>query len=75
MYIRILSIDVGIKNLAFCLFEKSHESNYFSIKKWDIINLSQEDEIKKCCFIEKNEVCNKPAKYTINNLCYCRSFT
>jgi len=71
MCTRILSIDVGIKNLAYCLFEKSHESNYFSIKKWDIINLSQEDEIKKCCFIEKNEVCNKPAKYTINNLGYC----
>ena len=68
---RVLSIDVGIKNLAFCLFEKLQESSYFSIKKWDIINLSQEDEIKKCCFIEKNIVCNKPAKYIANNDCYC----
>lgn len=71
MCTRILSIDVGIKNLAFCLFEKSQESNYFSIKKWDIINLSQEDEIKKCCFGEKNGLCNKPAKYIANNSCYC----
>jgi hypothetical protein len=71
MCTRILSIDVGIKNLAFCLFEKSQESNYFSIKKWDIINLSQEDEIKKCFFNEKNVLCNKPAKYIANNTCYC----
>ncbi len=71
MSIRILSIDVGIKNLAYCLFEKQNNSNYFNIKKWDIINLSQDDEIKKCCFIEKNVVCNKPSKYIGNEKCYC----
>jgi hypothetical protein len=68
---RILSIDVGIKNLAFCLFEKSHDSSHFSIVKWDIINLSQEDEIQKCQCIEKNNICNKPAKYTLNNTYFC----
>ena len=45
---KILSIDVGIKNLAFCLFEKHVDSSYFNIAKWDIINLSQEDEIQTC---------------------------
>jgi len=68
---RILSIDVGIKNLAFCLFEKPHESSHFSIVKWDIINLSQEDEIQKCQYIEKNNICNKPAKYTLNDGYFC----
>jgi hypothetical protein len=72
MCTRILSIDVGIKNLAFCLFEKSQASTHFTIKKWDIINLSQEDEIAKCCFIEKNNSqCNKPSKYIANEKCYC----
>jgi hypothetical protein len=71
MYTRVLSIDVGIKNLAFCLFEKSHESSYFSIKKWDTVNLSQEDELKKCCFIEKNVLCNKPTKYIAEDKCFC----
>ena len=51
---RILSIDVGIKNLAFCLFEKDVDSSYYNISKWDIVNLSQEDEIQKCICIEKN---------------------
>jgi len=72
MTIRILSIDVGIKNLAFCLFEKNVESTYYNITKWDIVNLSQEDEIQKCQCIEKNNViCNKPAKYTLNDTFFC----
>jgi hypothetical protein len=69
---RILSIDVGIKNLAFCLFEKHANSSYFNIAKWDIINLSQEDEIPKCKCTEKNNViCNKSAKYTLNDNYFC----
>jgi len=72
MCTRILSIDVGIKNLAFCLFEKDANSSYFNIAKWDIINLSQEDEIQKCKCTEKNGIiCNKPAKYTLNDTYFC----
>jgi hypothetical protein len=72
MCTRILSIDVGIKNLAFCLFEKDINSSYFNIAKWDIINLSQEDEVQKCSCIEKNgSVCNKDAKYTLNETYFC----
>jgi hypothetical protein len=47
---KILSIDIGIKNLACCLFEKPQGSELFHILKWDIVNLSQEDEYKTCCF-------------------------
>ena len=67
---KILSIDIGIKNLALCLFEKADDSNHFCIKTWDSINVSQQD-IYKCNFIEKNKVCNKLAKYTKNDVCYC----
>ena len=63
---RVLSIDVGIKNLAFCLFEKKTEASHFNIVKWDIINLSQEDEILMCCYIDKKGKCDKLAKYLIN---------
>lgn len=67
---KILSIDVGIKNLAYCLFEKSEDSPYYSIKKWDIVNLSEE-KCLKCCFIEKDTICNKPAKFKKDEQCYC----
>ena len=59
---KILSIDVGIKNLAFCLFEKSNDTQQFKITKWDIINLSEERSLK-CGFIEKSLLCNKQAKF------------
>lgn len=72
---RVLSIDVGIKNLAFCLFEKNTEASHFNIVKWDIVNLSQEDEILTCCYNDKKGKCNKQAKYLINKndntTCFC----
>jgi len=67
---KVVSIDVGIKNLAFCLFVKPDDSNAFQIAKWDSINLGQQLELK-CCEIEKFKDCNKPAKFSKNGKCYC----
>jgi hypothetical protein len=67
---KILSIDPGIKNLAFCLFEKPQDSSHFKITKWDTINLS-EQETFKCEFVEKKNICNKPAKFKKNAHCFC----
>ena len=38
---KVLSIDVGIKNLAFCMFEKTLESTQFKITKWDTVNIKK----------------------------------
>ena len=43
---KILSIDIGIKHLAFCLFDIKSKTDY-CITKWDIINLCNEE--KKIC--------------------------
>jgi hypothetical protein len=67
---KILSIDVGIKNLAYCLFEKTEDSNHFTITKWDTINLSEQQTFK-CCLIEKGLNCDKPAKFKKGNECFC----
>jgi hypothetical protein len=63
---KILSLDIGIKNLAFCLFEKTNDSTYFSIKQWDSIDLTEETDICLCSFLDEktNILCCKPAKYT-----------
>lgn len=67
---KILSIDVGIKNLAFCLFEKPDGDNEYKIAKWDVINIACESDAK-CGEIEKFKDCNKPAKFSKNGKCYC----
>jgi hypothetical protein len=51
---RLISIDVGIKNLAYCILESVGEDSY-KIIQWDIINLCGEE--RKCI------VCCKKAKY------------
>ena len=65
---KILSIDPGIKHLAFCLFEIVETK--MSIISWDIINLSEE-EVFLCKFIDKNIVCNKPAKFKKDDQHFC----
>jgi hypothetical protein len=66
---KILSIDVGIKNLALCLLSKSGEN--FTIANWNVVNLSQKIELK-CQEVEKTgQPCNKPAKFTKNSKCFC----
>jgi hypothetical protein len=67
---KILSIDIGMKNLAFCLFEKPEDSEYFYIKKWDVVNICEKQSFH-CTFLEKNVVCNKPAKFQKENQCFC----
>ena len=63
MSVRILSFDVGIKNLAYCLIEKTNDD--FKILKWGIINLV--DDRQLCTFELKNKrLCGKIGRFTIN---------
>ena len=64
---KVLSIDVGIKNLAYCLFDLNTLTNSYEIVLWNVINL---------CGNEPNctaDLCKQKAKY-INDkstLCLC----
>ena len=64
----IISFDVGIKNLAYCVIDNSKED--YEINKWDIANLCGEKP--KCCHKTKKGICGKNASY---NFCqtdyYC----
>jgi hypothetical protein len=70
---KILSIDVGIKNLAVCLLEYIENDefntslNSFNIILWDVINLCDD---KKGCSFDK---CKNEAKYIDENdeTCLC----
>lgn len=72
---KILSIDVGIKNLALCILEATNDSK-FIIRYWEVINLFS-DKKHICEFNIKNKKewhqCGKEAKFHKNDHFYCKS--
>ena len=67
---KILSFDVGIKNLAFCLIDKT--DNTFKIDDWGLINL--DDERKTCCKVLKTgKKCGKTAVCILKTDYYCKN--
>lgn len=61
---KVLSIDVGIKNLAFCLLDNT------VIEKWDVVNISEKISLV-CGDTEKGNPCTKPVCFTKNGKCFC----
>ena len=72
---RLLSFDVGIKNLAYCILDLSQ--NDLNVVEWNILNLcdSQNNtaiQHHTCTEIQKNgKCCGKKAKYFKNNIYNC----
>jgi hypothetical protein len=75
---KIISIDVGIKNLAFCLF--SIEEDKYQIEDWGVVDLSQKTETQKLCTcwndkkikkVTTKEKCKYQAKWKKNDVYYC----
>jgi hypothetical protein len=80
---KLISFDIGIKNMAFCLFDMS--SSPPAIQKWDVLNLMDAVEntqplctchlkgkpAKKGALASSPKVCNKKAKYEKNGQYYC----
>lgn len=75
---KIISIDVGIKNLAFCLFDIQSPNS--TILKWNSIDLTQDSSAQKqqqhyCQEIITNKKviksCSKLAKYIYCGKYYC----
>ena len=61
-YMIILSIDVGINNLAYCLLKKTKKTD---ILDWNIIDLAN-DNIETC------KDCSKKANYTNKQYSVCK---
>ena len=72
---RLLSFDVGIKNLAYCILDLSQ--NDLNVVEWNVLNLcdSQNNttiQQHTCTEIQKNgKCCGKAAKYFRNNIYNC----
>jgi hypothetical protein len=78
---KIISFDVGIKNMAYCILTKSSTTNFLEISDWNVLNLMDEEAPDyRCTFIipPKNKKskepirhCGKVAKYRKTALCFC----
>lgn len=67
---KILSIDVGMKNLAYCLLNINNKQ--MVIEKWDVIDLCEVNNFV-CMGVNKKKVkCTKNAKFEKNNEYYCK---
>ena len=74
---RLISYDIGIKNLAYCVLE--YKDKELSILDWNVMNLLEESvPLEKCSQTNKikgskTEVCNciKEARYKKNDKYYC----
>ena len=65
---KILSIDVGIKNLALCLIEGDNKE--YTIKDWKVINLCGEKQI--CSQITNKGPCKNTAKFINGGATTCK---
>ena len=67
---KLLSIDVGMKNLAYCIID--YNNNKYLIDKWDVINLCNETKYVCLGCNKNNKKCTKPGKYYKGEESYCK---
>lgn len=60
----IISFDVGIKNLSYCIMSNSKSS--LDIHDWNVIDLSRDEPLQTCNYITKKGICGKKSCFTIN---------
>lgn len=71
---RLLSIDVGMKNLAFCLLDVNlNTKENDKIYKWGVINLCEDENIPCKQLTKKKIICNKLSTYHKCNTYYCKT--
>lgn len=60
---RIISFDVGIKNMAYCIFNVDvSQQNSLQIIDWNVLNLMEKEEPLSFCNCSKVKTPKKPAK-------------
>lgn len=62
----ILSFDVGIKHLAYCLIHIDSSQCTYTISSWDCINLCN-------LTCQADKTCDKAAIYSKNDMYYCKT--
>ncbi len=72
--VNVMSFDIGIKNMAFCIISVDTDVR---ILDWRVIDISKKDLQEKeivveiCACKNKTSLCKKKAKYSKNGVFYC----
>ena len=72
--VNVMSFDIGIKNMAYCIISVDTE---IKIIDWRVIDISKKDEgegeklVEVCSCKNKTTLCKKKAKYVKNGIFYC----
>ena len=72
----LISFDVGIKNMAYCIFY--FNGNKLIVQDWNILNLLENSKTQELCSFEikskkQTKICGKKAKYKKEELCFCET--
>ena len=65
----IISIDVGIKNLSYCIFVDASQTIH--IHDWGVLDLCRDEKVEVCQHKTKKGVCGRNASHTIGGTSYC----
>ena len=76
---KLISFDVGIKNMAYCIFEAEFDS--LRIQDWGILNLMDDVVVAQACTCNLKQTskkqpmrkCDRKAKYTKNDQYFCET--
>jgi hypothetical protein len=71
---KLISFDIGIKNMAYCIF--STDQNTLIVQDWGILNLLEKEEIAQKCSCElksSKNPCSRKAKYVKNEMFFCET--
>ena len=72
--LNVMSFDIGIKNMAYCMISVEEQLN---IIDWSVIDISKNNDdennvvVEVCNCKNKTTLCKKKAKYVKNNKYYC----
>jgi hypothetical protein len=72
-YMKVISIDIGIKNMAYCIL--SLRPTGISIDHWAVLDLTtttpQEEKHTCSCQLKNKHICNKKATFMKSSLYFC----
>jgi hypothetical protein len=76
---KLISFDVGIKNMAYCIFEAEFDS--LRIQDWGVLNLMDDVVVAQACTCNLKQTskkqpirkCDRKAKYTKNDQYFCET--